>query len=73
MKSNTSQDASDLFCRKKKKRKKERKKKLVLEFMWNCKRPGIAKTVLKKKGGGVPYPVSELTSGQHTAFSHKKE
>ena len=72
MKSNTSQDASDLFCRKKKKRKKE-KKKLVLEFMWNCKRPGIAKTILKKKGGGVPYPVSELTSGQHTAFSHKKE
>ena len=41
--------------------------------MWNCKRPGIAKTILKKKGGGVPYPVSELTSGQHTAFSHKKE
>ena len=49
-------DASDLFCRKE-------KEKLVLEFMWNCKRPGIAKTILKKKVAGVPNPVSELTLG----------
>lgn len=55
MKSNPFQNASDLFCRK--------KTKLALEFMWNCKRPGIAKTILKKKVGGVPYPVSELTMG----------
>ena len=41
----------------------EKKKKLVLEFMWNCKRPGIAKTILKKKVAGVPNPVPELTLG----------
>lgn len=55
MKSNPFQNASDLFCRK--------QNKLALEFMWNYKRTGIVKTILKKKVGGVPYPVSELTMG----------
>lgn len=42
---------------------KTKQNKLALELMWNCKRTGIVKTILKKKVGGVPYPVSELTMG----------
>ena len=38
-----------------------KKKKLVLELTCNYKRPGIAKTILKKKIGSLLYPVSECT------------
>lgn len=55
MKNNPFQCTSDLVCR---------MKRLALEFIRNYRRPGIAKTILKKKekAGGFHFPVSKLTT-----------